>query len=59
MRMKGKREDDTFDDDIRKIGELMKDPKKWEEYFASRADVALDNWPGRRVRKRKSSAKSS
>lgn len=30
---------------IRKIREVMKDPKKFEEYVASRLDRAIKNWP--------------
>jgi len=44
---------------IQKIAILQRDPKRWEEYFASRIDRVLDNWPGRSTGKPKSSAKSS
>ena len=30
---------------IRKMDEVMKDPKKFEEYVASRLDKAVKNWP--------------
>ncbi len=32
---------------MRKIDEIMKDPKKLEEYVASRLDRAVKNWPRR------------
>ena len=44
---------------IQKIALIQRDQRKWEEYFASRIDRVLDNWPGRSSRKPKSSAKSS
>jgi hypothetical protein len=44
---------------VRKIGKLMKNPNKRDEYIDSRADRALDNWPGRRPKKPENSAKSS
>lgn len=60
MTMTRREENDPYEEVIREIGEIRKDPKRWEEYIASRADVVLDNWPGRRTRKaRKSSATSS
>ncbi len=43
------------DDVLRKIGELSRDPEKWEAYIASRADRVLDNWPGRATKKHKKS----
>jgi hypothetical protein len=30
---------------MRKFDELMKDPKKFKEYVASRMDRAVRNWP--------------
>ncbi len=30
---------------IRKIDDLMKDPKKFEAYVASRLERAVKNWP--------------
>jgi len=36
---------ESDDEIIRKIEEIMKDPKKFEEYVASRLDRALKNWP--------------
>ncbi len=30
---------------LKKIDEVMKDPKKFEEYVASRLDRAIKNWP--------------
>ena len=59
MNMARREEDDSYRELMRKIGELRKDPKKWEEYIASRADVVLDNWPVRTMKKSKDSAKSS
>jgi hypothetical protein len=48
------------DDVLRKIGELSRDPERWEAYIASRADKVLDNWPGRATKKhRKSSSRFS
>ena len=32
---------------MRKIDDIMKDPKKFEEYVASRLDMAVKNWPRR------------
>lgn len=59
MRMVQRKDHDQYEDDIRKISELMKDRNKWEEYMSSIADTVLDNWPGRRSRKAKNSAESS
>jgi len=38
---------ETDEEIIRKIGELMKDPAKWDAYIASRAEKVLDGWPTR------------
>lgn len=37
-------EPDEVNEILRKMGELRKDPQKWEEYIAPRAEKALNNW---------------
>lgn len=32
---------------MRKLDALMKDPEKWKEYVASRAERAIRHWPKR------------
>jgi hypothetical protein len=37
---------DSDDEEImRKMDELMKDPKRFDVYVASRLDMAVKNWP--------------
>ncbi len=36
---------DSDEEILKKIDEVMKDPKKFEEYVASRLDRAIKNWP--------------
>jgi len=55
-----RRKADLSDEEvIQKIAIFQRDPKRWEEYFASRIGRVLDNWPGRSTGKPKNSAKSS
>ena len=40
--------DSAEDEEVmRKIDALMKDPEKWKEYVASRAERAIRHWPKR------------
>jgi hypothetical protein len=38
---------ESDEDIMRKIDDIMKDAKKFEEYVASRLDRAVKNWPRR------------
>jgi len=41
---------DDYDEVVREMKELKKDPKKREDFMATQAEKALKHWPGRKTR---------
>lgn len=39
---------DDYEDVVRELSEMRKDPKKWEKFMATQAEKALKHWPGRK-----------
>ncbi|HMD78423.1 MAG TPA: hypothetical protein VKF39_00395 [Nitrososphaerales archaeon] len=37
-----------YDNVLKELDEIKKDPKKWEEFMTSQAEKALKHWPGRK-----------
>jgi len=37
-----------YENVVKELDELKKDPKKWEEFMAAQAERALKHWPGRK-----------
>ena len=37
-------DEEEYDEVVRKLRELRKDPDRWEEYMADRAERALNHW---------------
>lgn len=37
-----------YENVVKELDELRRDPKKWEEFMAAQAERALKNWPGRK-----------
>ncbi len=36
--------EDEYEEVVRKLQKLRRDPKRWEEYMADRAERALNHW---------------
>lgn len=41
---------DDYEEVVKDLEELRRDPKKWEEFMSTQAEKALRHWPGRRTR---------
>jgi hypothetical protein len=39
-----------YDNVVKELDEIKKDPKKWEDFMAMQAAKALRHWPGRKKR---------
>ena len=39
---------DDYENVVKELDELKRDPKKWEEFMGVQAERALTHWPGRK-----------